>query len=438
MLGWLSRLVSRKRRQSKEIVLRSPRDLPLFLPPAFEGELKSVVPHQLIATWKAGKPVWTDDWTLKTSVEHGLRVCSWVFACVFRRMKSIASVPWYVEKWGAEGWQRVQEHPALDLLNNPNPYWSRLDLFETLMMHLDLDGNAIWTKTRLNNGTVQELWVISPDNIKPVPGDFAKGQDYIVRYEAKREGSNEKFAVDTDDVVHFQFKDPLNPYWGSAPIKSAGRSIDTDVESVKWNKTAIQNRAVTDGVFTFDGRMTRAQWEEMRTMVADQHMGSASARYPWVLGNDAKWTQMSLSPVDMDFMEGRKFTRVEVCSVYGVPPPLIGDYEKATLANIAESRTIYWVDTVIPLLDDLMDTLNRSLAPEFGDDIRYNYDISKVQAMFPILVERIKATKELWSMGVPLNTATAFVGLGLPRVDGGDIGYVAGNLLPAGGIQEEE
>lgn len=446
-MGWFSNWRNKRavRRQAietpsappSEIVLTTPDDLLKYLPPDFELKT-AITSHELLAKSQMGQPMWSTDWTLENSVRNGLRVCSWVFACVFRRCKSIASVPWYVEVKTSDGWQRQTEHPALDLINYPNDHWSRLDLFETMQMHLDLDGNSTWLKVRDgadNDGQLRELWCISPDRVAPIPGK--EPGVYLDGYELRSADGTEVEAVKPSDMVHFQYKDPLNEYWGTPPIRSAGRAVDTDVEATKWNKTALQNRAVTDGVLTFANKLSQHQYDTVKEKVEDQHYGSSNARRVWILGGDAKWQQMSLTPVQMDFLEGRKFTRVEICSVYGVPPPLIGDYEKATLANIETSRTIFWLDTMVPLLDDCQDTLNRCIAWEFGDNVRYRYDLSKVQALFAILVQRIQAAKELWSMGVPLNVASAFVGLGLPDIPGGDVGYVASNLLQAGGVPEE-
>ncbi len=44
----------------------------------------------------------------------------------------------------------------------------------------------------------------------------------------------------------------------------------------------------------------------------------------------------------------------------------------------------------------------------------------------------MKCAHKLWSMGVPLNTANEYLGLGLPAVEGGDTGYLPFNLTPVG------
>ena len=90
-----------------------------------------------------------------------------------------------------------------------------------------------------------------------------------------------------------------------------------------------------------------------------------NAHTPWVLGAGANWQQMSLSPAEMDFINSRKFTREEICTIFQVPPPMIGIQDRMTYNNIETARKIFWMDTVTPLLEDIKDCFNLSLTPEF-------------------------------------------------------------------------
>lgn len=46
--------------------------------------------------------------------------------------------------------------------------------------------------------------------------------------------------------------------------------------------------------------------------------------------------------------------------------------------------------------------------------------------------ELVESAQKLWSMGVRLNTANEYLGLGLPTVGGGAVGYLPFNLAPVG------
>lgn len=372
------------------------------------------------------QPIWSD-WSTENAIQSGMKSSTYVYACVDRLMKSVASIPWnaYVKNSKGE-WEEAHDHPLEQLIQNPNPFMSRKQLMEIITAHLYLGGNAVLQKIKVRDTTV-ELWPISPDSIKPVPSKT----DFIKEYRYNKNGHITNYAP--DEIAHFMFIDPSNVYWGMSPLLAGARTVDTDVEAVKWNKVALQNRAITDGVFSFDNVLTQDQWDEARKQVRDQHQGSENARTPWVLGSGAKWNQMSLSPVEMDFLNSRKMTREEICSIFQVPPPMVGIYENATLANIETARKILWVDTVIPLLDGLQEVLNRSLAKEFsmdGKEVWLGYDITNVQALQENMNEKITNAQALFSMGVPFNMINARLELGFDAIESGDSGYMPMNLMP--------
>lgn len=408
---------------NKRISLR--QALGMWLLGVSPQEMKSVTAGQLLPVWQSGKPIWTD-WSADKAVRDGFKASTWVYACIHRIMKAVASVPWVVSRRTKAGeWEVVPGHPLEELIKNPNPYMSGQDLIERLTAHLYLGGNGLLTKIRAG-GVVAELWPIGPDGVKPVP-DRKK---FIEKYEYERDGV--KHSIKPEDIIHVMFIDPANPYWGMSPLQAGARTVDTDIEAVQWNKVALQNRAITDGVFSFKEPLTKDQWEEARRQVREQHQGADNARTPWVLGGDATWHQMSLSPAEMDFIESRRMTREEICAIFQVPPPMVGIYDNATLANIETARKIFWLDTVIPFLEDLQSAFNLALTPEFGDDLMLEFDVSNVEAIQDNYHEKIKTAQTLWAMGVPFNQINQQLELGFDDIPGGEVGYLGMNLLPAG------
>jgi hypothetical protein len=109
---------------------------------------------------------------------------------------------------------------------------------------------------------------------------------------------------------------------------------------------------------------------------------------------------------------------------------MVGNYEKATLANIETARKIFWRDTMIPLLDKVAGMLNMQLAYEFGPEYRIRYDLSQVDALQENFTEKVSNAQGLWSMGLPWNEINRRLEMGFEDVDGGEIGYLPAGLLP--------
>ena len=372
------------------------------------------------------KPVWTK-WTTEKAVDAGFKASLWVYASINKKAKAAASVPWYVYQRDGNGdYQQIPNHPLQQLMDKPNPFTSRNNLVERMIMQLDLAGNSIFHIVKVNDVPVQ-LWNIHPDYIAPVPDDI----EFISRYDYRDAKTGRISAVPPEDVLHVMYVDPSDPYWGIAPLQVAARTVDTDTEALNWNKVALQNRAVTDGIFSVPQPLTSNQYEELRKQIRQQHQGSKNARTPWLLGGGASWQQMSLSPADMDFIAGRQMTREEICAAFQVPPPLVGILDKANYSNMKEARRVFWLDTIIPLLDDLKESFNRALTPYFGDDIVLDYDTSGVDALAENMNEKIEAANKLFTMGVPFNQINQRLELGIDEIEGGDIGYLPASLMPA-------
>ncbi len=388
--------------------------------------------HILINNGQNTNPNW-NEWDTQKAITEGFKSSVPVFSCIKKRYDAVSSIPWVVQSLVNGEWEAVPTHPLQVLLNNPNPMMSMGELMRLQITHLDLAGNAYWKKVRGGrDGAVLELWPVMP---YPVTVDVA--DDGMVNF--YKIGSNNE-RVDADDMCHFMYTNPDNMYFGQAPLQAAGKAVDVDNAAQSWQKISMQNRGVPDYMISFDSEMTPDQYAQASSIIKDK-TGPGSAREPLVVSK-AKVQQLSMSPVEMDFMETRRFSREEACSVYGVPSALIAEMGNVNLANAESARKLFWLDTVIPLMDELRESLNRCLAFEYGPTIRIVYDTTNVAALQVNFNEKLTGAKILWSMGVPLNMVNQRLELGLDDVDGGNIGYIPTGVIPStfdfDGDEEEE
>lgn len=366
------------------------------------------------------------EWSERKGVKDGLKASTWVYACINRIARSASAVPWQLQRRvGDDEWEAVKgAHPLTDLINAPNPLWSRQDLIERMVFHLYLAGNAIGHKVRGLGDAIEEIWLISPDMIRPIPDPVEIVRGYRV-------GTAPGLEIPLEDIIHNMFTDPADPAWGLSPLQVIAQTVASDVKARDWQESSMDNRATPDGVLSFHRALSEEQYRDAQRKLRGTWAGPKNARGVAVLsGTEASWIPLSLSPLEMDFLNSRKFTREEICSVFNVPPPLVGIYEQATLANIETSRVIFWQETVIPLLEDLAETFNRSLTPEFGEDIRLVPDLSKVPALQDLTLSRVAAAAQLASIGFPINAINQRLSLGFDPVPGGDMGLTGAGLTP--------
>lgn len=393
---------------------------------AFSAVLSYISPFMI------DKPIFTD-WDTETAVKDGLMASHVVYACVRYRAWNAASVPWIVEEKNKQGqWVRVKDHPLENLIEHPNSVNERVDLIARISMFLDVCGNALIYKT-IYKGAVMELIPVQPDRIKPIP-DTKK---FLAGYQFNPVGKGNSAAVDksnvvkVENIIHWMYPNPINPYWGLGPLQTVGRVVDTEVEALKFQKSSLQNKLVKDGILSFKKHLTPKQWENIQTQFSSQVGGSANARGPIVLGEEATYQPFSMTPHEMDFTNSRRMAREDICMAFAVPPPLIGILDNATYANVSEARVIFWLDTMIPHLELIAAGFNRSLVPHFGDPekLRVNYDLTQVPAMWEAFDKSVTTARKLFEIGYPTNDINIRLQMGMPNIEGGDRSYIPGNLM---------
>jgi hypothetical protein len=184
---------------------------------------------------------------------------------------------------------------------------------------------------------------------------------------------------------------------------------------------------VADYAIIIDPSTTPEQVERLKQLHKDRNAGPDNARSPMLSTRDIK--TMNQTAVEMDFVNSRTKVWSEIASAMGVPLPMIGVLENATLANIETSRKIFWMDTIVPLLRKIRSQVNNQLASEFG--LELDYDLSGVEAMREDYGEKLNAAEKLFRLGVPFNRINEVLELEIGEIEGGDTGYLPAGLIPS-------
>ena len=144
------------------------------------------------------------------------------------------------------------------------------------------------------------------------------------------------------------------------------------------------------------------------------------------LPGQVKFTPLSLSSTDMQFLESRKFTVREICRFFGVHPSFVFDdtsnnYKSAEMANVA-----FLSNTLNPLLRKIECELHRKLiAPALCCKRRFEFDRRSLYACD--LQSRVQYQTQTIAAGIyTVNEWRAAENM--PQVEGGDRPLVSANL----------
>ena len=170
-------------------------------------------------------------------------------------------------------------------------------------------------------------------------------------------------------------------------MEAAAYSIDQHNNAAAWNQALLQNGARPSGAIVIKNEegqpseLSNEQYSRLKEMVNEDFMGSTNAGKPMILEGGLDWREISLSPKDMDFIEGKNSAARDIALAFGVPPQLLGIPGDNTYSNLVEARTALWEQTVIPLAENTIDHISRWLAKLSGENYILKLDKDNISAI---------------------------------------------------------
>ena len=290
-----------------------------------------------------------------------------------KRKKYLAGSPtsWrYCSK--ASDVEEVVEHPFLDLMTNVNEFNNQFDILELLFLFQELTGNAYWYIDRDNQFDVpSEIWPLYSQYIRIV----VDKQKFIGRYEFVV-SEEEVHVIDPRDMVHFKLPNPQDPFFGMGPLQAAVLAADLSEGMNTYETSLLQNDARPDMALVLpptagipradDIERQRKEW--YRRFRGVKNKGNLA-----ILSGGAELKEISITPKEMAFLEGRKATLNEIAAIFGVPLSKLTT-ESVNRANAEAGDYSYMKDTVLPRLRKVEQKINEKLLPMFDDRLFCAFD----------------------------------------------------------------
>lgn len=354
--------------------------------------------------------------------EEGFRDNPTVRACIKAKQRAAIECPVILVN---EKYEVVERHPLLDLLKRPNLMQSWEQLLVQLIGSHDIGGEGDLLK--IGVGQRLELWPLRPDwlEIASTQGGIPATWRYTPSEE--NEPGSPRIYPSTEIMV-WQEYNPLSRWRGLSPLFSAAYSIDTLNEYAKSNKAMLENGMTPSGVLWTEQEVGDTAFKRLQEQFTGKYAGSKNSGKPIILEGGLKWQGMSFSPRDMEFVSGKKLSQQDICQALNVPPQIIGMDGSQTFANYEQARAAFYEDEVIPLVNDLLASLQRWLGPDFkipsGWQLRV--DVDAITALEPRRAERNKNIDSMSSLRVNEKRQA----MGYKDVDGGEVILVDSNKIP--------
>lgn len=337
-------------------------------------QTKSSATSSLVAMHTAGRPQWTSR-NYAALAREGYAANVIGYRAVRMVAEAAASIPLLLYVDGKE----IESHPLISLLSRPNAAQTGRELFENLYAFLMVAGNAYAELVTLDDAP-RELFALRPDRMAVVPSKvgWPESFEYSVGGQSVR--------MPRETVLHIKMFNPVDDYYGLAPMEAAARSIDTHNAASAWNKAMLDNAARPSGALVFaagDGSLTTEQFDRLKAELEGTYQGAANAGRPMILEGGLDWKEMGFSPKDMEFIEAKNIAAREIALAFGVPPMLLGIPGDSTYANYAEANRSFWRQSVVPLVGRMADGLAQLLQPFENGMLKLTPDLDQVEALAP-------------------------------------------------------
>ncbi len=354
-----------------------------------------------------------------------------VYSCVRILSEAVAGLPLHLYQYtDKSSKEKAVENPLYFILHDePNTEMTSFVFRETLMTHLLLWGNAYSQIIRNGKGEVVGLYPLMPDRMTVNRDE--KGRlyyEYMVSSDDAKTLKDGTVRLSPYDVLHIPGLG-FDGLVGYSPIAMAKNAIGLAIATEEYGSKFYANGATPSGILEYPG--TVKEPDKVRESWNAGFGGSSNAHKIAVLEEGMKYTPISISPNEAQFLETRKFQINEIARIFRVPPHMVGDLEKSSFSNIEQQSLEFVKYTLEPWLVRWEQAMQRSLIPQ--DDkskyfIKFNVD-GLLRGDYQSRMQGYATARQNGWMSA--NDIRELENLDrIPAEDGGDLYLINGNMMP--------
>ena len=360
-----------------------------------------------------------------------------VYACVRILSESIAGLPLHMYRYEEDGSKtKAVEHPLYHLLHDePNPEMTSFIFRETLMSHLLLWGNAYAQIIRNGKGEVVGLYPLMPDRMRVDRDEHGQlYYEYNLSSDDAPTMKGSTVVLKPPDVLHVPGLG-FDGLVGYSPIAMAKNAIGLAIAAEEYGSKFYANGAAPSGVLEHpnvlkDPAKVRDSWNAA-------FGGSSNAHRVAVLEEGMKYTPISISPNEAQFLETRKFQINEIARIFRVPPHMVGDLEKSSFSNIEQQSLEFVKYTLNPWVCRWEQALQRALLDD-DEKGKYFFRFNVEGLLRGDYQSRMNGYATARQNGwMSANDIRELENLDrIPAELGGDLYLVNGNMLPLSQVEQ--
>ena len=327
-------------------------------------------------TWEfraSAAPASTSVWSsflagrgFNVSADTALQISA-VFRCVDLISKTLATLPMNMYMDTNKGQEKASGHPVYNLVHYlPNPHTTAYEYWQMYVANLLLTRGAFAKIVRNGQSRIVELWNIPTRCVSDIEINPINGERYI---DVTVPGGLTERLHDGEFMYTpgFLFSDKDKP---EDPMKIAGDVLGLTDTLGTYAKSAA-SATNPGGYVEIPTGLSPEAFTRLREDFNKNYKGAQNAGAFMFLESGMKATQFERDLEKMQLLESRKHSVTEICRIFGVPPHMAMDLDRATFSNVEEQSAEYVRDCINPLSVRLEQTMYRDLLTEAERRIYY-------------------------------------------------------------------
>jgi phage portal protein BeeE len=310
-----------------------------------------------------------------------------VMACLNWIITAYPEAPLQVLRPVQGGVESVADHPLLGLLDQPNAYYSGLDLMAATLDDFNLSGNAYWIVPLKSAGRAAEIWYEPSFSMRPAQD--ARGYVALSGWQYKRGAAWQDVDERKFAVVHFRRGiDKYHQRLGVSRLTAAYREMYTDEEAAQYTAILLRNRGIPGLIVSPRNDAAPADRSQLEMLKANLMAKTTGDRRgePIFFNAPTEITKLSFSPGELDMQAIRQIPEERISALMGVPAIVAGlgaGLERSTYSNFDQAREQAWYDNIIPTQRVIAMTIQNALLPIAGGrpGEQVSYNLKQVKAL---------------------------------------------------------
>jgi HK97 family phage portal protein len=292
------------------------------------------------------------------------------------------------------------------LLNKePNPFQDISSFRRALVLDFLIDGNMFiyWDGAHMYHVPASKMNVISDT------------KTYVSHYEY--EGQQTRYEV--NEILHIKDNNYQTIYRGSSRLKPALRTMRALLNMRAFQDNFFKNGAVPGLTLQTDERLNDRHKEKLLAEWAKKYQPTTGGKRPVILDGGLKINPITqLNFQELDFQNAINENEKIVLKALGIPPILL---DGGNNANIRPNHRIYYLETILPIVEKMNSVFERFFGFEVYEDVAY------IHALRPELQQEASYHSTLVNGGVITPNEARFA-LGKPPIAGHDDLRIPANI----------